>query len=112
MTQLRRVDRAVNGEFEPVGPIQDPADGFWDCENYALEKKARLIAAGWPQDALRLWAVKTPRREDHAVLVAYLPDGSAWVLDNLAAPRPLKFARADYGDWRPMWLTRNPPAHP
>ncbi len=56
---------------------------YGDCEDYALEKRRRLIAAGVPAQALSMAVVVTRRGEGHAVLVVSLEDGDV-VLDNLS----------------------------
>jgi predicted transglutaminase-like cysteine proteinase len=55
---------------------------YGDCEDYALEKRRRLIAAGVPTEALSMAVAITARGESHAVLVVSLESGD-WVLDNL-----------------------------
>jgi predicted transglutaminase-like cysteine proteinase len=65
-----------------------------DCEDFALTKRAMLIAAGWPSRALSLTVVKTAWGEGHAVL-SVRTSGGTLVLDNLARTvKPLK--RAGY----------------
>jgi predicted transglutaminase-like cysteine proteinase len=55
---------------------------YGDCEDYALEKRRRLIAAGVPAQALSMAVAVTARGETHAVLVVAFESGD-WVLDNL-----------------------------
>lgn len=55
---------------------------YGDCEDYALEKRRRLIAAGVPESALSMAVAVTARGETHAVLVVSFQSGD-WVLDNL-----------------------------
>jgi len=55
---------------------------YGDCEDYALEKRRRLIAAGVPESALSLAVAVTARGESHAVLMITLKSGDM-VLDNL-----------------------------
>lgn len=55
---------------------------YGDCEDYALEKRRQLIAAGVPDSALSLAVAVTARGESHAVLMISLNTGD-WVLDNL-----------------------------
>ena len=54
-----------------------------DCEDYALEKRRRLIAAGWPRSALLLTAARMQNGQKHLVLVAVTEMGD-FVLDNLS----------------------------
>jgi predicted transglutaminase-like cysteine proteinase len=56
---------------------------YGDCEDYALEKRRRLIAAGVPAETLSMAVVVTARGESHAVLVAVFEGGDV-VLDNLS----------------------------
>lgn len=56
---------------------------YGDCEDYALEKRRRLIAAGVPAQALSMAVVVTARGESHAVLIASVENGDI-VLDNLS----------------------------
>lgn len=55
---------------------------YGDCEDYALEKRRQLVAAGVPESALSLAVAVTSRGEGHAVLMISLKSGD-WVLDNL-----------------------------
>ena len=52
-----------------------------DCEDYALEKRARLVSAGFPADRLSFAVAYVPRAGLHTVLIARL-DGGEFVLDN------------------------------
>ncbi len=54
-----------------------------DCEDYAVHKLQALVARGYPRGALRL-AICRPRysRVYHCVLLVYLDDGNAVILDN------------------------------
>jgi len=59
-----------------------PTDGYGDCEDYALAKRKQLIGAGFPEPALRIAIVITPREARHAVLTVDTDKGD-YVLDNL-----------------------------
>lgn len=87
--ELEGVQRAVNHR---VFYSQDSANygrlEHWaypylmgDCEDYALEKRRRLIALGWPRSALLLTAARMPGGSGHLVLVAVTDQGEL-VLDN------------------------------
>ncbi|MNL79260.1 hypothetical protein D3C87_2058250 [compost metagenome] len=52
-----------------------------DCEDFALTKRDKLIALGWPARALRVAVAKTSWGEGHAVLVVKTDRGDL-VLDN------------------------------
>lgn len=56
---------------------------YGDCEDYAMTKRAMLIAAGWPSSALSLTVVKTSWGEGHAILSVHTSGGTL-VLDNLS----------------------------
>ena len=58
-----------------------PRDGFGDCEDYALAKRAALTRMGFPAAALRIAVVRLPTGEDHAVLTV-TSDRGDYVLDN------------------------------
>ena len=55
---------------------------YGDCEDYALEKRRRLIAAGVPAQSLSMAVAVTARGESHAVLIVAMESGDM-VLDNL-----------------------------
>ncbi len=77
------VNRAITPEPEPVGrDLWQVASVSGDCEDYALAKRQRLLAAGLPRGALRLATAKLPTGELHAVL-AVDTDRGTLVLDNL-----------------------------
>lgn len=86
----RKVNRAITSrtDLETYGqsevwatPLGD-AQRFGDCEDYVLEKRRALIAAGFPPKALSIAVVLTPRKERHAVLLVNGEEGE-YVLDNL-----------------------------
>lgn len=59
-----------------------------DCEDYALEKRALLLDAGWTRDALALAVARLPRAGLHTVLIVQTGRGD-FVLDNLhLLPQP------------------------
>ena len=89
---LERINRAVNAEVElvPDEPGERgeecwefPAKGEGDCEDFALEKRRRLVAEGLPSAALTMAIVHHKAQFfAHAVLLAETTRGT-WVLDNL-----------------------------
>lgn len=89
---LERINRKVNAEiaFTPDLPGERgeecwefPAKGEGDCEDFALEKRRRLVAEGVPSAALTMAIVHHEVRFfPHAVLLAETTRGT-WVLDNL-----------------------------
>lgn len=86
------------------------ANGAGDCDDYALAKRQRLLAAGWPVEKLRLACVFTETSEgrqrlankraggraagDHAVLVVSTSAGD-FILDN-RFDRPMLLSETGY----------------
>lgn len=86
-------DRSIYGVEERWAlPLTGAADGRrrrGDCEDYVLEKRLRLIAAGVPSGALSIATVISPRVGRHAVLLVRTSRGDL-VLDNLLEnPTPI-----------------------
>lgn len=82
---IKQVNRAVNSA---ISPRDDTQDDTWDlgakegdCDDYAVEKRRRLIALGFSPAVLALTEV-TARGEGHLVLTIRT-DRGALVLDNL-----------------------------
>jgi predicted transglutaminase-like cysteine proteinase len=119
MTVLRSTNDAVNRAIRPKSDAAGKGSGFgddWelmpasgDCEDYAISKRHRLIAEGWPVRSLRLAVVKTAWGEGHAVLVVKTNEGDL-VLDNLTSEiKPfqrsgLRFLKIQSEDNPRMWL--------
>ncbi|KAA9005601.1 transglutaminase-like cysteine peptidase [Histidinibacterium aquaticum] len=90
---LERVNREVNDEItlvpdEPGETSEEcwqfPVNGMGDCEDFALEKRRRLVAEGLPSAALTMAIVHHEVQVfPHAVLLAETTRGT-WVLDNLS----------------------------
>jgi predicted transglutaminase-like cysteine proteinase len=87
---LDKINRAVNWEIAYERDIDQygvserwaiPENDKGDCEDYALEKRRRLLAAGWPESDLRMATCLTEKGGGHGVLIAVL-DGTWWVMDN------------------------------
>lgn len=89
LNELKEVNRRVNADTRYRTDIAAyhkkefwaVADGFGDCEDYALRKRQELITLGWPLEVLKLATCRTETGEDHAVLTVDL-DGKTYVLDN------------------------------
>ena len=88
---IGRINADVNRSIEPVTDIDQwglidhwdlPVDGKGDCEDYALLKRQKLVAAGFPKAALLLTVVKQENGEGHSVLTIKTSRGD-YVLDNL-----------------------------
>ncbi|WP_334163700.1 transglutaminase-like cysteine peptidase [Phenylobacterium sp.] len=68
-----------------------------DCEDYVLEKRRALLAAGLPKEALSIAVVTTSKGQSHAVLLVDTAAGE-YVLDNLS-PWVLPWTKTSY-QWR------------
>jgi predicted transglutaminase-like cysteine proteinase len=88
-TRLQAVNTAVNTAVLPATDAQiygvverwDYPRLAGDCEDYAIEKRRELIAAGWPESALLLTVVRDEVGDGHAVLTVRTNRGDL-VLDN------------------------------
>ncbi len=81
-----------------------PVNGYGDCEDYALEKRRRLIKAGIPASNLLITVVRQPNGDGHAVLTVNTSMGD-FILDNLE-PRVLAWGETEYS-----YLKRQSPKH-
>jgi predicted transglutaminase-like cysteine proteinase len=88
--EMVRINRAVNDTIEPISDLEQwgtlekwsyPTTGKGDCEDYVLEKRKRLIDAGWPRQALLITVVRDRKGDGHAVLTVRTDRGD-FVLDN------------------------------
>jgi predicted transglutaminase-like cysteine proteinase len=83
MGQLSSINAAVNSAIAPVHRAGwMPGRTTGDCKDFALTKRQRLIASGWPSSAVPVAIVRTAAGEQHLVLVARTDQGD-FVLDNL-----------------------------
>ena len=89
--ELVRINAAVNAEIEPVTDMEHwgvidkwdfPDDKRGDCEDYVIEKRHRLMKAGFPRQALLITVVRDLEGEGHAVLTVKTDKGD-YVLDNM-----------------------------
>lgn len=89
---LVRTNTRVNRQIKPVPDLKHfgrvnvwvyPTDGKGDCKAYALVKQKKLIAAGFPREALLITIVWTKEDQGHAVLMARTNKGD-YILDNLS----------------------------
>lgn len=71
-----------------------PIGGQGDCEDYALEKRRRLMILGVPAGDLLMTVVRQPNGDGHAVLTTRTSLGD-FVLDNLEA-RILPWTATEY----------------
>ena len=87
--ELNSVNRKVNRSVREVSDMVTAGrKDVWqlpsakgDCEDFALLKRQRLIALGWPSSALLMTVVRDRRLEGHAVLTVVTDKGD-YVLDN------------------------------
>jgi predicted transglutaminase-like cysteine proteinase len=88
--ELKRINVAVNTQIKPMTDMDHwgvverwnyPDDGYGDCEDYALEKRKRLIEADWPREALLMTVVRDTNGNGHAVLTLKTDKGE-YILDN------------------------------
>jgi predicted transglutaminase-like cysteine proteinase len=105
--EMVAVHQAVNGKILYKSDVIHYGKlDFWafpkwwgDCEDFALEKKRRLQALGWPHSTLLLTTVRTAKGRLHMVLIAKTGDGE-FALDNrLKAVK--EWSELDY-----TWLRR------
>ena len=77
------------------------ADGYGDCEDYALEKRRRLMALGWPESSLLLALAQVKGEEIeawkyHVVLVARTAQGDYMLDDGIRPAVPWRDAAELY----------------
>lgn len=111
---LNRVNDSVNAAIAPEDDSEHygraeywtiPTDGYGDCEDYALTKRKALIAAGLPEDTLRIAVVLTWDGKRHAVLTVTTDKGD-YVLDNMRG-EILSWSDAGY-----TWIERQAASNP
>lgn len=114
---VSRVNTAVNRAIRSQSDVQAfGGNDVWqtaangpvtagDCEDFVVEKRRRLLAAGVPSAAMSIAIVTTPWRETHAVLLVATTDGD-YVLDNLT-PWIVRWTDAGY-----RWNIRQTPGRP
>jgi predicted transglutaminase-like cysteine proteinase len=83
----------------------DPSDPIGDCEDISIEKRMRLVGAGFPPDRLFYGVVYRSGVGLHVVLLARFSTGDV-VLDNLS-PRILAWRKTRY-----RWLRLQSPGNP
>ncbi len=77
-----------------------------DCEDYAVHKLQFMMAKGYDRGALRLAICRTEHNELHCVLLVYLSDGDAVILDNRNKTLWRKSKYLEY-----TWLAEEWPGH-
>jgi predicted transglutaminase-like cysteine proteinase len=115
--EWRAVEDVNAQENQDIKPLDDeshygraeywtiPADGYGDCEDYALAKRRDLIKLGFPARALRMAVVRTQEGAGHAVLTIATDRGD-FVLDNLTG------AVLPWTDTSYHWITRQSSTDP
>jgi predicted transglutaminase-like cysteine proteinase len=113
-TELNTINREVNRD---IVPEITPGDGIteeWviaprrgDCKDYAITKRHKLLARGWPSRALLLAEVVVPSGEHHLILVVRLAETDL-VLDNLTPN--IRTVAMTYRQYR--WVRMETPQHP
>jgi predicted transglutaminase-like cysteine proteinase len=94
---IQRTDADTYGVAEVwTTPLESGAK-YGDCEDYVLEKRRALLAAGLPASALSIAVVDTVGGQTHAVLLVNTHEGE-YVLDNLT-PWVLPWNKTSY-QWR------------
>ena len=58
--------------------------GAGDCEDYALAKRALLVAAGFDESQIQFIVLKETRRQIYHAVIAVHIDGARYILDNLS----------------------------
>lgn len=120
-TELARVNGRVNQGILPRPSNGDPMEPWLilpigpetgtkptgDCHDYAVTKRAMLLALGWPSSCLLLAEVIAPEVPSmhHLVVVARTSQGDL-ILDNLAPGTPLWWVRGF------AWVRVQSPADP
>jgi len=101
--ELLAVNARVNREIEPITDMDHwgvaekwsyPTDGKGDCEDYVLEKRRRLMAAGFPRQTLLITVVRDRKGDGHAVLMVRTDRGD-FILDN-QEPKVLLWTETGY----------------
>jgi len=85
MSQMRAINSEVNRTIRQVEDRGDvwslPVSGRGDCEDLALLKRKKLIAAGWPSSVLLMTVARDREGYGHAVLTVATTKGN-YILDN------------------------------
>jgi predicted transglutaminase-like cysteine proteinase len=110
---LRRVNADVNRHVVQAEDLETTGmedrwqrpNGVGDCEDLAIEKRARLIEQGFPADRLFLAVAFRRGFGLHTLLIARLDDGDR-VLDSLS-PHVMPWGKVGY-----RWLRQQSPVDP
>ncbi|WP_189338430.1 transglutaminase-like cysteine peptidase [Sphingobium sp. SCG-1] len=117
LTLVKAINSQVNRAISPVDDYRAKGTSeFWsrpgrgsdlvgDCEDYAIEKRMRLVEAGFAADRLFYAAAYLKGYGMHVVLVARLSSGDM-VLDSIS-PHVLPWSKVRY-NWLRVQSTRDP----
>lgn len=117
LTLVKAINAQVNRAISPMDDYRAKGTSeFWsrpgrgsnlvgDCEDYAIEKRMRLVEAGFAPDRLFYAAAYLKGYGMHVVLVARLSSGDM-VLDSIS-PHVLPWPKARY-NWLRVQSTRDP----
>jgi predicted transglutaminase-like cysteine proteinase len=123
LSELNAINQAVNHEITPATDLEVYGQTeYWtipttrgDCEDFALLKRKRLMARGWPASAVLMTVVRDEKGEGHAVLTARTMQGD-FILDNKVDEvkiwhrTPYEFVmRQSYLNTR-VWMSLDPKA--
>jgi len=123
LSELHSINQAVNREITPATDLEIYGQTeYWtipttrgDCEDFALLKRKRLLARGWPTSALLVTVVRDEKGEGHAVLTVRTMQGD-FILDNKVDEvkiwhrTPYEFVmRQSYLNTR-VWMSLDPKA--
>jgi len=119
--ELLRVNADVNRSIRAVHVNETPVNERWlispsegDCNDYAVTKRHKLLAEGWPARNLLLAEVVTDWGEHHLVLVVRTDRGDL-VADNLSVrirsfdKTPYQWVRVQSPENPKFWSTIKPP---
>jgi len=115
---IRQVNAAVNREISPVtdqellgrDEVWSYPKGRGDCEDFALEKRRRLMQRGFAAGNLLMTVVRKPDGEGHAVLTVRTAQGD-FILDNLEnsvrlwTNTPYRFLKRQAANNSGRWVT-------
>ncbi|OAP41371.1 transglutaminase [Sinorhizobium glycinis] len=115
---IRQVNAAVNREISPVtdqellgrDEVWSYPQGRGDCEDFALEKRRRLMQRGFAAGNLLMTVVRKPDGEGHAVLTVRTAQGD-FILDNLDngvrlwTNTPYRFLKRQASNNSGRWVT-------
>ena len=109
---LERINLSVNSAIIPQADAHGLLGDTWtlapargDCDDYAVSKRAELLAKGWSSRSLLLVSATLPDRQEHLVLVVRTSAGDV-VLDNLRRDvRPVSAVRYQ---WRSIQDENHP----